>query len=66
MVVIKADDATSPKVTSGINALESEATARPALFEGKPSVELSPDKPVAIVTVPTTGKRHGRPLEQGV
>jgi uncharacterized membrane protein YdfJ with MMPL/SSD domain len=55
MVVIKADDATSPKVASGIEALESEATARPALFEGKPSVELSADKSVAIVTLPTTG-----------
>jgi uncharacterized membrane protein YdfJ with MMPL/SSD domain len=56
MVVIRADDATSAKVTSGIKALESGVTARPALFEGKPSVEYSPNKQVAIVTVPTTGK----------
>ena len=56
MVVIKADDATSPEVVSGIEALESEAAARPALFEGKPSVELSADKSVAIVTLPTTGE----------
>ncbi len=56
MVVIKANDATSSKVTSGIKALESGVTARPALFEGKPSVEYSPNKQVAIVTVPTTGK----------
>jgi uncharacterized membrane protein YdfJ with MMPL/SSD domain len=55
MVVIKADDATSAKVVSGIEALESEAAARPALFEGKPSVELSADKTVASVTLPTTG-----------
>jgi uncharacterized membrane protein YdfJ with MMPL/SSD domain len=55
MVVIKADDATSSKVTSGIKALESGVSARPALFEGKPSVEYSPNKSVAIVTVPTTG-----------
>ena len=55
MVVIKADDATSPEVASGIKALESEATARPALFEGKPSFELSADKSVAIVTIPTVG-----------
>jgi uncharacterized membrane protein YdfJ with MMPL/SSD domain len=55
MVVIKADDATSPEVASGIKALESEATARPALFEGKPSFELSADKSVAIVTLPTVG-----------
>jgi uncharacterized membrane protein YdfJ with MMPL/SSD domain len=56
MVVLKADDATSPKVASGIRALESEASARPALFEGKPSIELSADKSVAIVTLPTTGE----------
>jgi uncharacterized membrane protein YdfJ with MMPL/SSD domain len=56
MVVIKADDATSPEVASGIRALESEAAARPALFEGKPSLELSADKTVATVTLPTTGE----------
>jgi uncharacterized membrane protein YdfJ with MMPL/SSD domain len=55
MIVIKADDATSPEVVSGIKALEAEATARPALFEGKPSVELSSDERVATVTLPTTG-----------
>jgi uncharacterized membrane protein YdfJ with MMPL/SSD domain len=56
MVVVKAKNATSPKVESGIKALESEATARPALFEGTPSVETSPDKTVAIVALPTTGE----------
>jgi len=56
MVVVKANSVTSPKVESGIKALESEATARPALFEGTPSVETSPDKTVAIVTLPTTGE----------
>src|SRR5215212_7250255 len=56
MVVVKANDVTSTKVESGIKALESEAGARPALFEGTPSVELSPDKTVAIVAVPTVGE----------
>ena len=56
VVVVKANDVTSPKVESGIKALESEATARPALFEGSPSIELSDDKTVALVTVPTTGE----------
>ena len=56
MVVIKADDATSAEVASGIEQLSRpETAARPALFEGKPSVELSADKTVAIVTVPTVG-----------
>ena len=55
MVVVKANDVTSSKVASSIEALESEAGARTALFEGKPSVELSADKTVATVTLPTTG-----------
>jgi uncharacterized membrane protein YdfJ with MMPL/SSD domain len=56
MVVIKANDATSPKVVSGIEQLQAETAARPALFEGKASVELSSDKTVATVTVPTVGE----------
>src|SRR5215207_2058720 len=55
IVVIKADDATSHEVTSGIKALESGVAARPGLFEGKPSLEYSSDKTVAIVTLPTEG-----------
>ena len=56
MVVVKANDVTSAKVESGIKALESEAAARPALFEGTPNVEVSPDKSAAIVALPTTGE----------
>jgi uncharacterized membrane protein YdfJ with MMPL/SSD domain len=56
VVVVKANDVTSLKVESGIKALESEAATRPALFEGTPSVETSPDKTVALVTLPTTGE----------
>jgi uncharacterized membrane protein YdfJ with MMPL/SSD domain len=56
IVVIKADDATSSRVVSGIEKLEAETAARPALFEGKPSVELSADKTVASVTIPTVGE----------
>jgi uncharacterized membrane protein YdfJ with MMPL/SSD domain len=56
IVVIKADDATSAKVVSGIERLQAETAARPALFEGKPSVELSSDKTVASVTIPTVGE----------
>ncbi len=56
IVVIKADDATSATVVSGIEKLQAETAARPALFEGKPSVELSSDKTVASVTIPTVGE----------
>ncbi|HEV2951497.1 MAG TPA: MMPL family transporter, partial [Actinomycetota bacterium] len=56
MVVIKADDATSAEVVSGIEQLKAETEARPALFEGEPSIELSSDKTVASVTIPTVGE----------
>jgi uncharacterized membrane protein YdfJ with MMPL/SSD domain len=56
LVVVKADDATAPKVVAGVDKLERETAARPALFQGKPSVELSSDKSVALVTVPTVGE----------
>jgi uncharacterized membrane protein YdfJ with MMPL/SSD domain len=56
IVIVKADDATSPQVVAGIEKLQAETAARPALFEGKPSVELSSDKTVASVTVPTVGE----------
>jgi uncharacterized membrane protein YdfJ with MMPL/SSD domain len=55
LVVIKSNDATSQEVVSGIKELEAEAAARPALFEGQPSVELNSDKTVASLTLPTTG-----------
>jgi RND superfamily putative drug exporter len=56
IVVIKADDATSAEVVAGIEKLEAQTAARPALFEGEPSVELSLDKTVATITVPTVGE----------
>ncbi len=56
LVIVKADNATAPKVVAGINKLERETAARPALFQGKPSVELSSDKTVASVTIPTVGE----------
>src|SRR6185295_13886168 len=34
LVVVKADNATAPKVVAGINKLERETAARPALFQG--------------------------------
>ena len=42
MVVVKAKDVTSPKVESGIKALESQAAALRLCFEGTPNVEVSP------------------------
>jgi uncharacterized membrane protein YdfJ with MMPL/SSD domain len=55
VVVVKADDVTSAPVVSAIQDLESKAEARSELFEGQPTVELSSDKTVATVALPTTG-----------
>ncbi|MGH3100040.1 MAG: MMPL family transporter, partial [Thermoleophilia bacterium] len=55
MVVIKADDVTTPAVVSAVDALESEAQQRPGLFEGQPTIEISDDQTVATVAFPTTG-----------
>jgi uncharacterized membrane protein YdfJ with MMPL/SSD domain len=55
MVVIKADDVTSPEVVSAIESLESEAQQRPGLFEGEATLEISDDQTIATVALPTTG-----------
>jgi uncharacterized membrane protein YdfJ with MMPL/SSD domain len=55
MVVVKADDVTSPAVVSAIDSLESQAQQRQDLFEGQATLEVSSDQTVAIVSLPTTG-----------
>jgi uncharacterized membrane protein YdfJ with MMPL/SSD domain len=55
MVVVKADDVTSPAVVSAIDSLESQAQARSGLFEGQATIEVSDDQTVATVGLPTTG-----------
>ena len=55
LVVVKADDVTAPKVVSAIESLEDKAAARPGLFEGQATVEVSKDQTVATVTLPTIG-----------
>jgi uncharacterized membrane protein YdfJ with MMPL/SSD domain len=55
MVVIKADDVTSPQVVSSIESLRSKAAERPGLFEGEATIEISDDQTVATVALPTTG-----------
>jgi uncharacterized membrane protein YdfJ with MMPL/SSD domain len=66
MVVVKADDVTSPEVVRGIESLEKEAAERPGLFEGQPSTELSDDRTVAIVTLPITGAGTNELANQAV
>ncbi len=55
MVVLKADDVTSPEVVSAIDSLESKAQQRSGLFEGEATLDVSSDQTVATVALPTTG-----------
>jgi uncharacterized membrane protein YdfJ with MMPL/SSD domain len=55
MVVVKADDVTSPEVVSAIDSLESRAQQRSGLFEGQATLDVSSDQTVATVALPTTG-----------
>jgi len=55
MVVVKADDVTSPAVVSAIESLKAEVGMRPDLFEGQPTLQVSQDRSVATVVLPTTG-----------
>jgi uncharacterized membrane protein YdfJ with MMPL/SSD domain len=55
MVVVKAEDVTSPQVVSAIDSLETEAQQRSGLFEGQATLDVSSDQTVATVALPTTG-----------
>jgi len=54
-VVVEADDVTAAPVRAAIAELGEQAAARPALFEGPAEVEVSPDRTVAVVALPTAG-----------
>jgi RND superfamily putative drug exporter len=53
--VIEAADVTAAPVAAAIDRLGDETAAQPKLFTGSTDVEISPDKSVAIVGVPTVG-----------
>jgi uncharacterized membrane protein YdfJ with MMPL/SSD domain len=55
IVVVKADDVTSPAVVSAIESLESRVQRHRDLFEGGATLEVSSDRTVATVALPTTG-----------
>jgi uncharacterized membrane protein YdfJ with MMPL/SSD domain len=54
-VVVEADDVTAAPVADGIKALKAEAEDRGNLFPGRAETEVSPDRTVAQVMVPTAG-----------
>jgi uncharacterized membrane protein YdfJ with MMPL/SSD domain len=54
-VVVEAADVTAAPVTAAIAKLGDETAQQRDLFEGDLAVEVSPDKSVAVVSVPTAG-----------
>jgi RND superfamily putative drug exporter len=54
-VVVEAGDVTSKQVTAGIDRLKAETAKHEELYPGSVDVEVSPDKSVAVVGVPTIG-----------
>jgi RND superfamily putative drug exporter len=54
-VVVEASDVTSKQVTAGIDRLKAETAKHEDLYPGSADVEVSPDKSVAVVGVPTIG-----------
>jgi uncharacterized membrane protein YdfJ with MMPL/SSD domain len=60
-VVVEAADVTAPPVAAAIDRLGSATAAQKDLFKGSLDVEASPDKSVAVVTVPTAGEGSDGP-----
>jgi RND superfamily putative drug exporter len=54
-VVVEAADVTAAPVAAAIDRLGEETAEQAKLFPGSIDVEVSPDKSVAVVTVPTAG-----------
>jgi uncharacterized membrane protein YdfJ with MMPL/SSD domain len=54
-VVVQAADVTAAPVSAAIDRLGNETAKQKDLFKGELSTEISPDKSVAVVSVPTAG-----------
>jgi RND superfamily putative drug exporter len=57
-VVVQAKDVTAGEITGAIDRLESETAKNERLYKGSIDVDVSPDKSVAVVNVPTAGEGH--------
>ncbi len=57
-VVIEANDVTAKPVTDAIGRRAAETADHPELYPGSVDIEVSPDKSVAAVGVPTIGDGH--------
>jgi RND superfamily putative drug exporter len=65
-VVVEAKDVTAAPVASAIGRLGNETAKRKDLFKGALDVEVSPDKSVAVISVPTAGKGHDGPSNRAL
>jgi putative drug exporter of the RND superfamily len=63
-VVVKANNVTSPAVNDRIAKLETAARDRERLFLGPATVDVSPDRTVATVSLPTAGDGSGTDAEE--
>jgi uncharacterized membrane protein YdfJ with MMPL/SSD domain len=65
-VVVEAKDVTAAPVVAAIDRLGAETAKQRTLFEGDLNVEVSPDKSVAVVSVPTAGDGTDGPSDDAL
>jgi uncharacterized membrane protein YdfJ with MMPL/SSD domain len=65
-VVIQAKDVTAKPVTEAIDRLDAATAKDKVLYKGSIDVEVSPDKSVAVVSVPTAGTGHDAPSNRAL
>jgi uncharacterized membrane protein YdfJ with MMPL/SSD domain len=65
-VVVQANDVTAAPVTAAIDELGSATAKDTELYKGSLDVEVSPDKSVAVVSVPTAGTGHDGPSNRAL
>jgi uncharacterized membrane protein YdfJ with MMPL/SSD domain len=67
-VVVGASDVTTPQVRAAITELRNNAERQPSLFPGISTVDVSPDRSTALVTIPVSGRgtdaRSNRALDE--
>jgi uncharacterized membrane protein YdfJ with MMPL/SSD domain len=65
-VVVQAKDVTSASVASAIDRLGNETAKQKQLYKGSLSTDVSPDKSVVVVDVPTAGDGNDAPSNRAL
>ena len=65
-VVVEARDVTAPRVDAAVASLQAEMRKRAGLFPGSVDTEVSPDKSLLVVNVPTAGNGTNEPSERAL